>query len=465
MTHRPKQKWFTPELKELKQTRRRLERKYLKYPSTKNHTEFEEMQRIYTSACKSARSSSYTELIRKNRNDLKKMYRTVNDLLGDGIVRTLPAYNDEGTLAEEMGNFFSSKIENIRADLSTKQKDHIVTISSIPQQNIPRLDSFEFVSDEDIVKVINSVKNKENLFDAVPGTLVKNNPSFFNPLISKAINSSLYQGIFPDDLKHAIVSPIHKSTSNDPEVNTNYRPVSNLPFFSKLHEKAALFQIQSHLDKNNLNPEYQSAYQSGHSCETAVCRVVNDMQKMLADGKMVLLAQLDMSAAFDTVDHATLLDLLCQKFGICGTVLSWLESYLHGRTFSVKIQYVRGGRVLLIYGVPQGSILGPLLFILYISDIPRIASEFDVLAHGYADDSQLYKPFDPFCNFTAMSDKVTSCVLKIEEWMNHNYLKLNVDKTEVMFVGKKQDHKIHQLQISFDDKKVYKSSMLDSVKF
>ena len=465
VTHRPKQKWFTPELRELKRTRRRMERKYVKYPSTKNHTEFLEMQRIYISACKSTRSSSFTEIIRKNRDDLKKMYRTVNDLLGDGIVKTLPSHNDEGTLAEEMGNFFSSKIKNIRTEISTKQKPPVLNMSSIPRQDLINMDHFELLSNEDLNKIITSVKNKENLFDAIPGTLVKSNPSFFNPLLVKAINSSLDQGTFPNDLKHAIVSPIHKQTSNDPELNSSYRPVSNLPFFSKLHEKAALLQIQNHIDKNKLNPEFQSAYQSGHSCETAVCRVVNDMQKMVANGQMVVLAQLDMSAAFDTVDHKTLLDLLCLKFGITGKVLSWLESYLHGRSFSVKIQYVRGGRVLLVYGVPQGSILGPLLFILYISDIQKIAAEFGVHSHGYADDTQLYMPFDPFRDLTVTSNKLQSCVLKIEDWMNHNYLMLNVDKTEVMLVGKKQDHKIHQLQISFDDEKMYKSSMHDSVKF
>ena len=144
ITHRPKQKWYTPELRELKQTRRRMERKYLKYPSTKNHTEFLEMQRIYISACKSTRGSSYSEIIRRNRNDLKKMYRTVNDLLGDGIVKTLPSYKDAGTLANEMGNFFSSKIENIRADLSTKQTEHVVDMASIPEQDLPKFFFFVF---------------------------------------------------------------------------------------------------------------------------------------------------------------------------------------------------------------------------------------------------------------------------------------------------------------------------------
>ena len=463
--HRPKQKWFTPELRELKRTRRQMERKYLKHPSVKNYNEYVEIQRIFNSASNSARSSGYSEVIRSNKNDMKKLYRTVNELLGDGIVRTLPSHTDERKLADEMGSCFNNKIEKIRSELSSKKSQNTFQFPVINHQDIPTLDHFNHVTDENVTKVISSMKNKENLYDPVPITVVKQNLSFFLPLLNKANNLSLSQGVFADDLKHALVSPIYKVASGDSELNSNYRPVSNLPFISKIHEKLALIQIQEHLDKNNLNPEFQSAYQSGHSCETAVCRVVNDMQKMVAGGQMVILAQLDMSAAFDTVDHTTLLDFLCQKFGITGKVLAWLKSYLYGRTFAVKIQYVRGGKVLLIYGVPQGSILGPLLFILYINDIPRIAAEFDVCSHGYADDAQLYMPFDPFFNYTAVSTKLKNCIFKIEQWMNKNYLKLNVDKTEVMFIGKKRDHDIHQLQISFDDEDEYESSSSDSVKF
>ena len=111
--HRPNQKWFTAELQDLKRTRRRVERKYLKCPSVQNHLEHLEMQRVFRSASRSARGYSYAEVIQKNRNDLKKLYRTVNDLLGDGVVRTLPSCKDNNSLAEDMGNFFSNKIKKI----------------------------------------------------------------------------------------------------------------------------------------------------------------------------------------------------------------------------------------------------------------------------------------------------------------------------------------------------------------
>ena len=150
--------------------------------------------------------------------------------------------------------------------------------------------------------------------------------------------------------------------------------------------------------------------------------------------------KLDLSAAVDTVNHDVLLHLLECKFKIKGNVLKWITSYLSGRTFSVKIGSVNGRTVLLVYGVPQGSVLGPLLFILYVSDLPAIAANFGISLHSYADDSHLCVGFDPLVNYAETVEKMQSCIMQIEGWMKSNYLQLNVDKTEVLFVAKPREH-------------------------
>ena len=459
---RPKQRWYNQELQALKQTRRKLERRYCKHPSVQNKNEFTNMENVYKCAVRNTRSKYFANLIWSNKDDLKKLYKLFNELLDDDCKRPLPSCESDEKLANDMTQFFSEKIAKIRNQLPAPSQNQTFAMDRSPGSDIPELLNFTLINEDDMSKILGLMKKKVNIFDPVPISLVIRNSQFFIPLLTDLVNKSLQKGIFPDDLKHALVSPVYKPKYDDTEDNKGYRPVSNLPFLSKLIEKAALLQIQEHLDEHNLNPKSQSAYQKGHSCETALCKVVGDIQEMLADGKMVMLAILDMSAAFDTVDHDTLLGLLCQKYKINGHVLNWLTSYLKGRTFAVKIRYIKGRRCLMVYGVPQGSILGPLLFILYIDDIPRIAADFDVFSHSYADDVSLYTPFDPFYNFSVVSDNLVKCVEAIEVWMSRNFLKINVGKTEVLFIGKKQDHCFHHLSITIGEK-VYSSSMSNSV--
>jgi len=235
-----------------------------------------------------------------------------------------------------------------------------------------------------------------------------------------------------------MVTPIIKDRKADQNDFNVYRPVSNTPFLGKLIEKVVLQQFTTHLDSNGLFAKYQSGYRKFHSCESAMLRIMNDIMKAKKQGKSTVLVLLDLSAAFDTIDHTILLNRLRELYGIAGTAHAWIESYLKGRTFQVTVGEASSDLICLLFGVPQGSLLGPILFTLYIKQLEYIAAEFKLSIMVYADDTQLYISFrhDDKSDIIGL---VEACLLRIEEWMKDNYLQLNAAKTQIMVFDHKCD--------------------------
>ena len=278
-----------------------------------------------------------------------------------------------------------------------------------------------------------SSPSKSCSLDPIPTTLLKDHLCVLLPLITRIVNLSL-GSLFPSSLKKSIISPLLKKPSLDPEVMNYYRPVSNLPFISKVIEKAVAHQLNDHLVSNDLYEIYQSAYKRLHSKETELLMMQNDILMALDDRRAVFLLLLNLSAAFDTVQHSTLLSRLQSCYGITGQALSWMESYLCNRKQSVAINYSISSSRELQFGVPQGSVLGPVLFSLYTSPITDITRSHGLKYHLYADDTQLYLAFNPTCSDDLVTS--TSCVeafvAEIRVWMIRNYLKLNDDRSDLL---------------------------------
>ena len=194
----------------------------------------------------------------------------------------------------------------------------------------------------------------------------------------------------PDALKVATLSPTLKKSDADFEQFQNFRPISNLKVVSKLVEKAVAIQLTDHVMAHHLDETFQSAYKNFHSTETALVRVQNDILCAIDNNESVILLLLDLSAAFDTVDHSILLSRLHDRFGVNGTAAAWFESYLTSRTQFVRVNDCRSTQRSLERGVPQGSVLGPLLYLLYTSPIADIIKFLKLQYHLYADDTQLY---------------------------------------------------------------------------
>ena len=209
------------------------------------------------------------------------------------------------------------------------------------------------------------------------------------PIIS-IINASLEQGKCPIFFQQAHVTLSSKKSSLDKEIFRNYRPVSNLL------ERVVVVQLQTHLDEAGLMTAFQSAYRKHHLTENALLNIHNDILLNMAKGSVTALTLLDLSVAFDTIDHTILLDRLNVYYGISEIALGWFKSYLSGRTHSVKVGSTLSHPAAVQYGFPQGSILGPILFSLYTNPISSIIhSHSSINLHFYIDDTQLYITLSP----------------------------------------------------------------------
>ena len=233
------------------------------------------------------------------------------------------------------------------------------------------------------------------------------------------------------------MSPPFKKRNLDRNLLKNYRPVSNLSFISKLIEKVVAKQLNNYIDNEGLSNVNQSTYRRLHSTESALLKIQNDIAALMDTGKAVALTLLHLSAAFDSIDHDILFNSLRDWFGVDGTVLRWIKSYLSNRKQKVKLDNSFSDAFSLLYGVPQNSVLGPLLFTLYTTPLTNIISNFNVTHHLYADDTQIYLALD-HRNFDSSFVELTECLTCVQNWMAGVKLKLNPEKTEFIIIGDRQ---------------------------
>ena len=212
----------------------------------------------------------------------------------------------------------------------------------------------------------------------------------FAPVIARLANLLFQTGKFPARYKHAQVLPLLKKAGLDSSSLANYRPISNLSTISKVLERLVLARLRPHLLSSVNFSQCQSAYMAGRSTETALLEVLNGVYTAIDDKQVSVLIGLDLSdITFDTVDHSLLIECLQSEFGVTNMALDWLCSYLGDRSQFIRIGRHHSDSVQLDVGVPQGSVLGPLLFAVYCSPVADVISQHDVKYHQYADDTQL----------------------------------------------------------------------------
>ena len=416
-------------------------------PLTDEYAILDNNLKVYNSILKKtireAKVKYYDEIFEKYKYDIKNTWKHISEILNKSnkkknqIVQIVVDGNiiqDKELMANKFNDFFANIGSKLASTIDTTNKK---PFNSYLNKMITTSFVFNLLTPEETNKIIKSLKTKTSTGDdGISVKLMKYlAPALINAL-TLIINQSLITGIFPDQLKIAKVIPLYKKDNAD--MVNNYRPVSLLNALSKVFEKAAFNQLYKYFKENKLFYKNQYGFRDEHSTELAslelIDRVINDLDKK----KNPVTVYMDLSKAFDTLDHSILLHKL-KFYGISGFALSWFQSYLTNRYQYVSIDNTKSTLLPLDTGVPQGSILGPLLFLIYMNDIPSSSDYFDFIL--YADDTSL-KSFistrDP-TNKTQVSDKINHELTKINDWLAVNKLSLNVAKTKFMIFHTKKN--------------------------
>ena len=429
---KPESKWLSENAVAAKRARRRLERKW-------KATGLEGIRIAYRLACRTAnklitesRRAFFASRVSESSHDPRALWRCVKGLLHTNNTST----NHEPGMSNRFSTFFNEKIAKaklkigmLRAQLNpTHQPQQTDTVDSNTC-----LDVLPETSMAEVSKLVKQLPNKSSPLDYIHTSIIKACSDVISPLIVRLANLSFNEGHFPDQFKIAQVTPLIKKDGLDPTDPANYRPISNLNTISKIIERLYLARLLPHVAATGrLNP-LQSAYRKAHSTETALLKIMDDLYRIVDDRKSAVLIGLDLSAAFDTIEHDILIERLRTVFGINGSALRWIETYLVEREQYVVAGGERSKRVRCTFGVPQGSVLGPFLFSVYVSPIAEVIASHGVQFHQYADDTQLYVAVKS----DADVKKLEECTIAVRDWFTRNGMLLNPDKSEVLLVARK----------------------------
>jgi len=377
-----------------------------------------------------SRNTIIANYISEAAGSLQLQWRAVNNMLHP-ITVTEPNTAD---WVQPMDSHFQNKVATLQDQIQISALSCTATVH-MPLSVVvsERTYKLEVVTAAEVARVIGSMNAKSSYVDFLPTNLLKEAADVIAPAIAELTNLSFTTGMFPSEYKFARITPILKKPNLPREKVDSFRPVAGLVNISKIMERLFLTRLQRHLAIAPTNvDEYQSAYTSGRSCETALRRVQEDLLAIVDSGSPALLISLDVSAAFDSIDHEILLDRLQLDIGVTGVVLAWLRSFLTDRTQYVGMGGIKSSMSSCGCGVPQGSILEPVLFSLFLSPISRVIAPFRLEHHVYSDDLNIISSFVPSDDSQYNIESVISC---IHDWYVVNGLLLNEKKTEVLLAG------------------------------
>ena len=298
--------WFNKDIKAAKSKKRDLEHKWRKSKLEIDRQLYCRQRQVVKHMIEKAKTSYYSGSVENCNGDQKSLYSVVNKLLHKRKEPVLPSTSSEHDLANKFSDYFVGKIETIRSSFN----EHCELPIDDSIDHVTRITEFDAATDEEVKKILMKSPSSSCELDPLPTWLVKECANEIVPFLTCIVNKSLVSGSFPSELKIAYIRPLLKKSGLDKEDLKNYRPIANLSFLGKLIERVVSSRLRNVITEYNLQDPFQSAYRPNHSIETALVRVHNDILREMDKGRLTALVLLDLSAAFDTVDHSIMLHRL-----------------------------------------------------------------------------------------------------------------------------------------------------------
>ena len=414
---------------------------------------FKTYERIVNKNIDLAKKKYYHDTFYSYKNNMKKTWKTINDTLGKRKNNCkLPTYvldnNKKISSPQNIANTLNNYFANIGTNLHSSSNHGNESYKQYLQTPSPYSCIFSKITENEVLKLIDEMENKSSSgYDCISNKMLKYIRNEISKPLTLIINQMIESGVFPSGLKTSKIIPLHKK--GDINEKNNYRPISLLPTMSKIFERIIYKQLYAYFDNNNIMSEQQYGFRTKHSTELAAVKLVDYIKHEIDEQHTPVNIYIDLSKAFDTLNYDILLHKL-HYYGVTGISYDLISSYLTDRRQYVKFNAFESEHIDVKSGVPQGSILGPLLFSIYINDLVTVSNKFNFLM--YADDTTIYFNLEDFPKIN-LESHISNELKLVNNWLILNRLSLNSDKTKCMTFHTWQKL-VHPLTLSINGKQI-----------
>ena len=427
----PNKPWMTPEILSIRKKKQKLLNEKIRFRTKEAKAKFDSCNNQYKHKIRREKKKYYERKFSEVSTDMKKTWSFLNSLIKKNKSKhsvpsvfkdDMRSYENFSEISEGFNDFFC----NVGPQLASSIPNVTRSYSDYLGEPVNNEFHFKYISENAIYTSLRNLKSKSSVGkDGISMKMLKEiMPSIIEP-VKHLFNLSLRTGFIPESYKCAKIIPIHKASEKDRF--DNYRPISILPAFSKLLEKLVCYQVVNFLEKNNIFYEHQYGFRKNRDTTQPLVHLINKIYEGLnkPTSEYTLSIFVDLRKAFDTCDFSILLNKL-KHYGFRGLSLKWFENYITGRTQYVNVNGENSKEKNITVGVPQGSVIGPILFLIYINDLPKATQFFASL---FADDTLFaVTGSDPKRLIEFANEELEKC----STWFKANKLSLNVSKTKFM---------------------------------